>query len=69
MLPQWKEHHLPCFVPGKDTVVASTAGEYNNLIAPFGHQVPSLVFTHPKTLCSLPTQTVSLALPSICDYE
>ncbi|BDA41514.1 probable glucuronosyltransferase [Coccomyxa sp. Obi] len=35
----WKEHHLPCFVPGEDTVVASTAGDYDNMIAPFGHQV------------------------------
>ena len=40
MLPQWREHHLPCFVPGKDTVVASTAAEYENLVTPFGDQVP-----------------------------
>ncbi|EIE25250.1 hypothetical protein COCSUDRAFT_40557 [Coccomyxa subellipsoidea C-169] len=39
----WKDNHLPCFVPGKDTVVASTAGDYDNSVAPFGYQVSLLV--------------------------
>ncbi len=30
-------------MPGKDTVVASTAGDYDNSVAPFGYQVSLLV--------------------------
>ncbi len=70
MHSQWKEHHLPCFVPGKDTVVASTAGEYDNAIAPFGHQVPRLVFTclhymqssNAQISCAFPCQAYAIIL-------
>lgn len=39
VLLQRSAYHLPCFVPGRDTAIASTAGEYDNELHPFASQV------------------------------
>ena len=38
VLRQWEEQHLPCFVPGKDTVIPSTAAGIDNLLTPLHSQ-------------------------------
>ena len=36
---QRNQNHLPCFVPGRDTAIASTAAEHDNAVQPFSAQV------------------------------